>query len=170
MVGFPDQRIVVTLLDVLARPGILLEQVCQEAIAGLGQLGGLAVDNLIVALNSPKETTLTRRVCQALLRVEPFPREKLLLTFTDARSAVVQRVTWIFVARRHEAETVRFLVKHLLESSNDSRVSDNIKRALMEMQPGCTMPHLIEGMGQPNWRVIMPLLRRCHSPSMFFPY
>ena len=165
MVGFSDHRIVVALLNVLARSGVLLEQVCQEAITGLSQLGELAVGDLIKALNSPKETTLTRRVRQVLLRMEPFPREQLLATFAHAESAVVQQIMWLFVARQQEAETVRFLVKRLLESSNDSRVFDNVKQTLVEMQPECMLPYLIEVMGQPNWRVIMPLLRGCPQPE-----
>jgi hypothetical protein len=166
MVGFLDQRIVLTLLRVLARSGVLLEEVCQQAIKELCQYGEFVVDDLIASLNSPKETLLTRRVRQILLEITPFPREKLLVTFADAKSGTVQQVMQVFVANQQDAETTRFLIKHLLESSNDNHMLDHIKRTLIEMQPDCTMPYLIEVLGQPNWRVIMPLVRGCPQPKL----
>jgi hypothetical protein len=166
MVGFLDQDIVSTLLKVLARSGVLLEPIAQEAMSGLSQLGEFAVDDLIEALKSPKETLLTRRARQVLLAIEPFPREKLLAVLADTRSIVVQQVMQIFVAKQQEAETVRFLVKHLLENSTNRLMFDHIKQTLREMQPDCTVPYLIEVLGQPNWRVIMPLLRGCPQPEM----
>jgi hypothetical protein len=165
MVGFLDQQVVLALLKVLARSGVSLEQVCQEAIKGLSQLGEFAIDDLIEALDRPKETLLTKRVRQVLLEIVPFPREKLLAAFADTRSAVVQQVMWVFITNQQEAETIRFLVKRLLESSNNNLMFDNIKQTLIEMQPDCTMPYLIEVLGQPNWRVIMPLLRGCPQPK-----
>jgi hypothetical protein len=169
MTGFRDSRIVLTLLKVLARSGVLLEKVYEEAIKGLSQLGEYAVDHLIEALNSPKETLLTKRVRQVLLKIEPFPCVKLLAIFADTRDAVVQQVMWVFIAKQQEAETIRFLVKRLLESSDDHPVFDNIQRTLTEMQPDCTMPYLIEVLGQPNWRVIKPLLRTCPQPEIVLP-
>ena len=44
MAGFRDPDIVLTLLKVLARAGVLLEKVHEEAIKGLSQLGEYAVD------------------------------------------------------------------------------------------------------------------------------
>jgi hypothetical protein len=169
MANFLDQRVVSTLLKVLARPGVLLEKVCEEAIKGLSQLGEFAVDDLIEALNSPKETLLTRRVRQVLLEMVPFPRVKLLATFTDTRSAVVQQVMWVFIANQQEAETIRFLVKRLLENSEYDPLFENIQRTLTEMQPDCTMPYLIEVLGQPHWQVIKPLLRACPQPEIVLP-
>jgi hypothetical protein len=169
MVGLRDQRIVLTLLKVLARSGSLLEKVYQEAIKGLSQLGEYAVDDLIEALNSSKETLLTKRVHQVLLGMQPFPRTKLLSALADPRSAVVQQVMSVFIANQQDAETMRFLVKHLLASGNDNSLFDNIKRTLTEMQPNCTMPYLIEVLGQPNWQVIKPLLRECPQPEIVLP-
>jgi hypothetical protein len=169
MAGFRDQRIVSTLVRVLARPGIMLERVYEEAIKGLSQLGEYAVDHLIEALNSPKETITTKRVRQVLLEIEPFPREKLLAAFADTRTAVVQQAMWVFIAKQQEAETVRFLVKCLLESSDDHSLFDNIQRALTEMQPAYTMPYLVEVLGQPHWQVIKPLLRACPQPEIVLP-
>ena len=125
--------------------------------------------SLIEALNSPKETLLTKRVRQVLLEMEPFPRVKLLSAFADTRSAVVQQVMGVFIANQQEAETIRFLVKRLLESSNDHPIFDNIQRTLTEMLPDYTMPYLIEVLGQPNWQVIKPLLRACSQPEIVLP-
>jgi len=169
MARFRDQRVVSTLVRVLARPGIVLERVYEEAIKGLSQLGEYAVAHLIEALNSPKETVLTKRVRQVLLEIEPFPREKLLAAFADTRPAVVQQVMWVFVARQQDTETVRFLVQCLLESSEDPALFDNIQRALTEMQPAHTMPALIAVLGQPHWQVIKPLLRACPQPEIVLP-
>ncbi|HEY4034586.1 MAG TPA: hypothetical protein VGL94_11545 [Ktedonobacteraceae bacterium] len=169
MVGFLDPQIVLTLLEVLVRSGVLLEKVYEEAIKGLSQLGEYAVDYLIEALDSPKETHLTKRVRQVLLEMEPFPRVKLLSAFTSTRSVVVQQVMWIFIANQHEPEIIRFLVKRLLESRDDHPLFDNIQQTLTEMQPNYTMPYLIEALGQPNWRVIKPLLRACPQPEIILP-
>jgi hypothetical protein len=169
MAGFLDPDIVLTLLKVLARPGVLLEKVYEEAIKGLSQIGEYAVDYLIEALNSSKETLLTKRVRQVLLGMEPFPCVKLLLAFADSRSAIVQQVRWVFIANQQEVSTVRFLVKRLLESSDGHPVFDNIQRTLKEMQPAYTMPYLIEVLGQPNWQVIKPLLRACPQPEIILP-
>jgi len=169
MASFRDQRIVSTLLKVLAGPAVLLEQVSEEAIKGLSQLGELALDHLIGALNSPKETLLTTRVCQVLLVMMPFPRLRLLSALADSRSAIVQQVTWVFIANQQDVETVRFLVKSLLESSHDHPLFENIQRTLTEMRPACTMPSLIEVLGQPHWQVIKPLLRACPQPEIVLP-
>jgi hypothetical protein len=169
MARFRDQRIVSTLLKVLARSEILLEQVYEEAIKGLSQLGEFAVDHLIEALNSPKETLLTRRVRRVLQEMEPFPRMRLVAALADTRSAIVQQVMWVFIANQQEVETVRFLVKRLLESSHDHPLFENIQQALMQMQPEHTMPYLIEVLGQPHWQVIKPLLRACPRPEIVLP-
>ena len=99
----------------------------------------------------------------------PFPRVELLSAFADTRSAVVQQVMWVFIANQREAETIRFLVKRLLESNDNHPIFDNIQRTLTEMQPDCTMPYLIEVLGQPNWQVIKPLLRACPQPEIVLP-
>lgn len=169
MASFPDQRIVSALLKVLARPGVLLEKVDEAAIKGLSQLGEYAVGHLLEALNSPKETLLTSRVRQVLLEMEPFPREKLLSALADPRSAVVQQVMVVIIANQQDAETIRLLVTHLLESSDDPPLFDNIQRTLTEMQPEYTVPYLIEVLGQPHWQVIKPLLRACPRPEIALP-
>ncbi|PWT76264.1 MAG: hypothetical protein C5B60_04285, partial [Chloroflexi bacterium] len=164
MAGFRDQRIVGALVKVLSRPGIMLEEIYEEAIKGLSQYGEFAIDYMIELLNSPKETVVTQRVCQVLLETEPFPREKLLSAFSDATAAVAQQVKLVFLANQKDAETVRFLVKHLLESIDDHPLFDNIEQTLTEMQPAYTMPYLMEVLGQPHWQVIKPLLRT--SPQL----
>jgi hypothetical protein len=169
MAGFFDPDIILTLVKVLARSGVLLEKVHEEAMKGLSQLGEYAVDHLIEALNSPKETLLTKRVRQILLEMEPFPRTKLLLAFADTRSAVVRQVMGVFIANQQDAETIRFLVKRLLESSKDRPIFDNIQRTLTEMRPDYAMPYLIEVLGQRNWQVIKPLLRACPQPEILLP-
>jgi len=169
MAGFRDRSIVSALLKVVGRSGVLLEQVYQEAIKGLSQLGEFAVNDLIEALNSPKETHLTKRVHQVLLEIEPFPREQLLSAFADARSALVQQVMWIFIAKQQDAETVRFLVSHLLGSS-DTLIFGNVQQTLTEMQPDCTVPYLVEVLGHPNWRVIKPLLRAYSQPEIVLSF
>jgi hypothetical protein len=169
MAHFRDQRVVSTLVKVLARPGILLETIYEEALKGLSQLGEYAVDHLIEALNSPKETVLTKRVRQVLLEIAPFPREKLFAAFADTRTAIVQQVIWVFIANQQEAETVRFLVQCLLENGDDPPLFDTIQRTLTEMQPAYTMPYLIEVLGQPHWQVIKPLLRACPQPEIVLP-
>lgn len=170
MANFHDHRVVSVLLKVMGRPGVLLvEEIPQEAIKGLSQLGEYAVDSLIEALDSPKETLLTRRARQVLLEMVPFPRAKLLLTFTGTRSAAVQQVQWIFLANQQDTETIRFLIKHLLESSDDSPMFDNIQQTLAAMQPDYTMPYLIEILGQPHWQAIKPFLRACPQPEIILP-
>jgi len=169
MAGFRDQRIVTALLKLLGRPGILLEKIYEEVINGLSQLGAYAVDHLLEALNSPKETVLTQRVRQVLLEIEPFPREKLLSAFADTRTAVVQQVMLVFIAKQQEVETVRFLVKSLLDNSDDHPLFDHIQRTLNEMHPACTMPYLVEVLGQLHWQVIKPLLRACPQPGIVLP-
>jgi HEAT repeat protein len=169
MAGFHDRDVVLTLLKVLARPGALHERLHEEAIKGLSQLGEYAVDHLIEALNSPKETFMTRRVRQVLLEMEPFPRVKLLLAFTDTRIAIVQQVTEVFIANQKDAETIRFLVNRLLKSSEDHAIFSNILQTLTEMEAEYTMPYLVEVLGQPNWQVIKPLLRACSQPEIILP-
>ncbi|HEU5378376.1 MAG TPA: hypothetical protein VFV38_23385 [Ktedonobacteraceae bacterium] len=169
MASFHDQRVVSILLKVLARPGVLLENVPEEAIKGLSQIGEYAVGELIEALNSPKETILTRRARQVLLEIVPFPRVQLLSALADARDAVVQQVMEVFIANQQDVETTRFLVKHLLESGDDHPTFDNIQQTLMEMQAEGTMPYLIEVLGQPHWQVIKPLLRACPQPEIVLP-
>jgi hypothetical protein len=166
MAGFRDQRIVEALVKVLSRPGIMLEKIYEEAIKGLSQYGEFAIDHMIELLNTPKETVLTQRVRQVLLEIEPFPREKLLSAFSNATVAVVQQVKWVFLANQQEAETVRFLAKHLLDSVSDHPLVDNIEHTLTEMRPAHTMPYLIEVLGQPHWQVIKPLLRTCPQPEI----
>src|SRR5262249_55922414 len=165
MAGFRDQRIVSALVKVLSRPGIMLEAIYEEAIKGLSQFGEFAIDQLIELLHSPKETVLTQRVRQVLLEIEPFPREKLIAAFSDARVAVAQQVMRVFMANQQEAETVRFLVKYLREHIDAHPLFDNIQRTLTEMQPEYTMPYLIEVVGLPHWEVIKPLLRTSLQPE-----
>ena len=169
MAGFRDQRVVSALVKVLSRPGIMLEKIYEEAIKGLSQFGEFAIDHLIDLLDSPKETVLTQRVRQVLLEIEPFPREKLLSAFSGARAAVAQQVMWVFIANQQEAETVRFLVKYLLESVDDHPLFDNVQRTLTEMKPVYTMPYLVEALGQPHWQVIKPLLRTSPQPEIVLP-
>lgn len=169
LAGFRDQRIVSALLKVLARPGILLEKVYEEAIKGLSQLGEFAVDHLIEALNSPKETLLTKRVRQVLLEMEPFPRVRLLSALADTRNAIVQQVMWVLIAKQQDVETVRLLVRRLLESSDEHPLFDNIQQTLTQMDPAYTMPYLIEVLGQPHWQAVIPLLRACPQPEIVLP-
>lgn len=137
---FPEEpRVVQPLLHVLesATP-----QMYEEAIIALSQLGPIALDDLVAALDVEQETATSHRVQRAILGMTPFPGERLIEDLSQASNAQTREIIQIFKAQGIEAATV--LACNLLH--HDERVQTYVRLALSEMPGGIVVPALLEAL------------------------
>ncbi len=150
---FPDERVVQPLIAALANS---TPQIYEEAIDALSQLGTVALDGLIAALNVQQETPTTSRVCRALLGMVPFPGEQLidaLVACSDdsQRDGQAQQIMAVF--HLQGAEAAQVLVRHLFHENAYAR--GYIHRTLREMEGPVAVPALLEALGQPSWHNVI---------------
>ncbi|MBV9709718.1 MAG: hypothetical protein JO011_02240, partial [Ktedonobacteraceae bacterium] len=150
---FPQERSVVQpLLSVLSDTNPLL---CEEGVNALSQLGPIAFDDLVAALDVPQESALTQRVYRALLGMKPFPAEQLVQVLVRASE---QQARWILALLRMQGvESAHVMVRHLLD--RNERIRDYAQQVLNDMQGPVVVPALVEGLSQPSLRrVINPII------------
>ena len=140
---FPEQRVVSALLPVLAQNNA---QVYEEAINALGQLGEVALDSLLAALDVQQETVVTQRVRRALLGMQPFPAERLIQVLAKGSDAQAQQI--VFVLRMQGADAAHVLVRHLLD--RNARVRGYVYETLEGMTGDVVVPALLEVLRQPE--------------------
>src|SRR5438067_13679892 len=93
---FPDKRVVQPLLNTLANSQPLIYE---GAINALSNLGGIALDRLIAALEVEQKTTITPRVQRALLGMIEFPGERLLDAVAQDSDSQAQNIMDVFLAK-----------------------------------------------------------------------
>jgi HEAT repeat protein len=142
---FPQPQVIPPLLDALsdARP-----QLYEEAINALGQLGEVALDGLIAALDVGQETTFTQRVRRAILGMMPFPGETLIDALEWCSEAQARQI--IAVLKAQGAEAAQALVAHLQD--RNERVCDAVYQALNDMPGPVVVPALLDALDQPPLR------------------
>ena len=123
---FPDRRVVQPLLDVLANSNALIYE---GAINALSNLGGVALDTLIAALDDGQETLIVSRVQRVLLSMVEFPGEQLLSAMARGSEAQAQHIVELFLSKGVEAAQV--LVAHLFDE--DAHLRGYVREALSRM-------------------------------------
>jgi HEAT repeat protein len=151
---FPEQRVVPPLIRALSQSQT---QIYEEAIDALGQLGLVALDDLIKALGTEETIVLVPRIQRAILIMKPFPGEQLIAALESCSAAQAKQITAIF--KMQGSEAAQTLVSHLLHKND--RVRDYVYQALNEIPGPIVVPALLEGLHQPTLRkVITPILLR----------
>jgi HEAT repeat protein len=148
---FPQQRIVAPLLTVLSSTN---PQLYEEAIDALSQLGPIALDGLVDALNVEEEDIATHRIKRAILGMKPFPGEQLMEHLCSSSAGQARQIMSIFKAQGADAALV--LARNLQHP--DEPIRDYIQQALSEMPGAIVVPALLEVLYQPALR---------HSASSF---
>jgi HEAT repeat protein len=142
---FPQQRIVAPLLAVLSATN---PQLYEEAIDALSQLGPIALDGLVAALNVAEESLVTQRIKRAILGMKPFPGEQLIEQLEQSSEQQARQIASIFKAQGADAALV--LAKNL--QHRDEPIRDYIQQTLGEMPGAIVVPALLEVLHQPELR------------------
>ncbi len=125
-------------------------QLYEESINALSQLGYVALEELVAALDVEQETIVTQRVRRAILGIVPFPGEELVSVLEQSSAAQAEQIMSIFRMQGPDAAVV--LVKHLLHL--DERVRDYIHQTLEQMPGPIVVPALLYVLDQPALRKI----------------
>lgn len=142
---FPDKQVVLPLLSALRSPTALIYE---GAVNALSQLGEMALDELVAALDRKEKTPITSRVQRALLGMRDFPGEQLLDALAHGSDTLAQQILDVFVAKGADAAQV--LVAHLLDEN--TRVRDYVRYALSRMSGQEAVPALLEELNQSEAR------------------
>jgi HEAT repeat protein len=147
---FSDERVVAPLIDMLASANPLFYE---GAINALSNLGEVACDALIDALDNGYELSITSRIERALLGMMPFPGERLLSVYGWGSNAQAQHVTNIFVALGPEA--AQLLVSHLVDPN--PRLQEYVREAAGRMLGQVIVPALLDVIDHPDpvWRDVV---------------
>ncbi|HEY4386483.1 MAG TPA: HEAT repeat domain-containing protein, partial [Ktedonobacteraceae bacterium] len=145
---FSDARVVAPLLTVLSSS---YPQLYEEAIDSLSQLGEVALQKLLAALDTSEETVATARIRRAILGMSPFPGIPLVRTWGRSSEQQARQVKEIMKAQGSEAAQV--LVRHLLD--NNERVRERVIQTLHEMSGAVVVPALLDALSQPTQRRVV---------------
>jgi HEAT repeat protein len=147
---FPDQRVVSPLLAALASSHVLLYE---GAINALSQLGDVAVEQLIVALDVQQTTPMVARVERALLGMLHFPGQQLLDALADGSEAQAGHIMEIFLAKG--ADAAHLLVPHLFDGN--ARLQRYVRQTVNRMEGQVVVPALLEVLHHPEaaWRELI---------------
>ncbi len=126
-------------------------QLYEEAVDALSQLGDLALDGLIAALDVPQGSAITQRVGRAILGMDPFPGEQLVNAL--GQSSDVQAQQMMAILKTQGADAAQILVKHLLHK--DELVRSYVYQMLYEMPGPTIVPALLEVLNQPALRKVV---------------
>jgi HEAT repeat protein len=136
---FPEERVIAPLLSVLSDTN---PQLYEEAANALGQLGSVALDALLKALDVREPSLLTQRVQRVLLIMSPFPGEQLIAALEHCSEAQAWQVMTVF--KMQGAEAAQILVSHLLHE--EERVRDYIYQTLHEMSGAVIVSPLLDAL------------------------
>jgi HEAT repeat protein len=184
---FPDERVVVPLLEMLASPNPLIYE---GAINALSYLEDVALDGLIAALNGeiavkgkeehsedfsgatggPEDAqniVLASRIERAILGMARFPGERLLEVLGYGSDVQAQHAINIFLAKGIEAAQV--LVVNLFHPN--SRLQSHVRYVLEEMNGQVIVPALLEVLDHPEpaWRAVIAALLLEHPREAIPP-
>lgn len=160
--GFPEKRVVASLLEVLSSAN---PQIYEEAVDALGVLGLVALDDLLAALDVEQPSALTSRIQRAILVMTPFPGDALIAALEHCSEVQAVHILTIFQMQGTEAAQV--LVRHLLHP--DEHVRDSIYQTLSEMPGSLVVPALLEVLDQPAMRRVVTLLLLHHAQAAIAP-
>lgn len=147
---FQDESVVAPLIEMLASANPLFYE---GAINALSNLGEVASNALIDALDNGYEQAITSRIERALLGMVPFPGERLLAVYDWGSEAQARHVTNIFVALGPEA--AQLLVSHLVDPNH--RVQEYVREAADLMPGQVIVPALLDVIDHPDpaWRDVV---------------
>ncbi len=146
---FQHEQVVAPLIDMLASANPLFYE---GAVNALSNLGDVAFDALLNALDADYESAITSRIERALLGMNPFPGERLLAVYAWGSDAQARHVTNIFAAKGPEA--AQLLVSHLVDAN--PRIQDHAREAVGRMPGQVIVPALLEIIDHPDndWRAV----------------
>ncbi len=144
---FSDKQVVAPLLEVLATTN---PQFYEEAVTALSQLGDVALEGLIVALDVDHDSTIVQRVRRAILGMSPFPGELLMRALEQSTESQVDQILTIFRMQGREGAAV--LARYLLHP--DEWLRHAIQQTLESMPGPVVVPGLLAVLPQPTLREI----------------
>ncbi len=144
---FEDERAVAPLVEMLASDNPLFYE---GAVNALSNLGDVACDALLDALDVEHESAITSRIERALLGMAPFPGERLLAVYGWGSDAQAQHITTIFIASGQEAAPL--LVSRLVDPNQ--RLQGYVRAAVGLMPGQVIVPALLEVIdhSDPEWQ------------------
>ncbi len=144
---FSDKQVVAPLLEVLATTN---PQFYEEAITALSQLGSIALEDLIAALDVDHDSAIVQRVRRAILGMSPFPGEQLMQALEQSTESQVDQILTIFRMRGRDGAAV--LARYLLHP--DEWLRGAIQETLESMPGPVVVPGLLAVLPQPALREI----------------
>lgn len=158
---FPDERVVMPLIETLGKGG---HQLFTEAWQALSRLGKAAMKGLLVALDTTQETSMAPGARQALLAMQPFLKEDLLATFSHASSALAKQLMQVFQSKA--SETAPFLVANLFHA--DKQVCEYTRMMVEHMEAAISIPPLVEALDKTgkDWQDVLERILLSHSDSI----
>ena len=132
----PDKRSIVPLLRMFTfsatEPAFL--QLHNEVSKALSFFEKVGRSELIAALDSQQETSITQGVRRALLLMRPFPQEDLLHTFAECSTAHAEQISHLFRSKGeaiaqflvgqccHPNERIRYYVQRTLDKMEEQHI------------------------------------------------
>ena len=144
---FSDKQVVDPLLEVLATTN---PQLYEEAITALSQLGDVALEGLIAALDVDHDSAIVQRVRRAILGMSPFPGEQLMRALEHSTENQADQILTIFRMRGREGAAV--LARYLLHP--DEWLRGAIQETVESMPGPVVVPGLLAVLPQPALREI----------------
>ncbi len=145
---FSDERVVAPLLAILATTN---PQFYEEAVTALSQLGDIALEELIVALDVDHESAIVQRVRRAILGMSPFPGEQLMREIELSTEAQSDQILTILRMRGRDGAAI--LVSHLHHPNE--KLQSAIQHTLEQMPGAVVVPCLLATLTQPDLRTIV---------------
>ncbi len=144
---FSDKRVVPPLLEMLATTN---PQFYEEAVTALSQLGGVALEGLIAALDVDHDSAIVQRVRRAILGMSPFPGERLMRALEQSTEAQSDQILTIFRMQGRDGATN--LISYLHHP--DEKLRSAIQQTLEQMPGSVVVPGLLAALTQPALRNI----------------
>jgi HEAT repeat protein len=145
---FSDERVVAPLLEILATTN---PQFYEEAVTALSQLGNIALEELIVALDVDHDSAVVQRVRRAILGMSPFPGEQLMRALELSTEAQMVQILTVFRMRGRDGAVV--LVGYLQHP--DEKLRGAIHQTLEQMPGTMVVPALLAALTQPALRTVV---------------
>jgi HEAT repeat protein len=156
--AFPEKQVVSPLLEVLVSGG---SPVFEEASRVLSSFGGIALPELIAALDVQEETASVRRVRAVLLNMQPFCASQLLDALRNCSAAQAQQIEQVFLQKD---DTAPFLVSNI--SHSDQRVRTFVLALLDKMGREQVTPPLLDALKNPGELEVIASFLLKHQESI----
>ncbi|MGH2493679.1 MAG: hypothetical protein ACRDIV_03150 [Ktedonobacteraceae bacterium] len=156
--SFRIEKVIPPLINILRFPD---EKLYDTAMRELSNLGAIALDDLLQALDVEQDDIITQRIYQVFINMQPFPQARLLDAFQHS-DKVAKHIKETF--KQHAAATASFMVNNLFHPH--PKVRHYTRLTVEEMNRDVTVPYLIEALINPSWQPVIKKFLISYTPSI----